>query len=134
MMVMMGCFSLLRLDQPWHQALVLLPGNLMVAGSLFVGAAAVAMRRRLSLAIGLFSAAITAVMGIVALRSEPGSTFLRLPGYPFIWVVIGLYIAFRLVINQQHEQRKQQAERQRRNAAAPPDDGGAARRDGGGGA
>lgn len=103
MMVMMGCFAVLRLDE---RALVLLPGNIAVALALGGGAVAVAMNRPFSLPIGLGSAALTAIVGLLGMRGgfEP---YVRLPGYPLIWVVIGLYIAFRLTINHQHQQRMQ---------------------------
>ncbi len=103
MMVMMGCFAILRLDQ---RALVLLPGNIVVALALGAGAVAVAMNRPFSLPVGLGSAALTSIVGALGLRGglEP---YIRLPGYPLIWVVIGLYIAFRLTINHQHQRRMQ---------------------------
>jgi hypothetical protein len=119
-MVMMGCFALFRLDE---HALVLLPGNLAVGGGLFVGAVAVALRRSFSLVVGLLSAGLTALMGILAVTSGASvARFLRLPGYPFIWVVIGLYIAFRLVLNHQHEQRLRRTE-DRERANQPPSEG-----------
>lgn len=111
-MVMMAVFAVFRLDT--HE-LVLRSGNLVVAIGLLVGGVAVALNKPFSLPVGLASAVSTAIMGIVGfvtLGSEP--RFLRLPGYPLIWVVIGLYIAFRLAINHQHQQRAQRA----RNAAA----------------
>jgi len=105
-MVMMACFSVFRLNP---RQLVLLPGNLVMAAGLLVGAAAVAMQRPFSLAAGLGSAALTAGLGFIALASSPaGSRYLNLPGYPLIWVVIGLYIAFRLVINHQYSRRRRQ--------------------------
>ncbi len=107
-MVVMACFAVFRLDE---RSLVLLPGNLLVAGGLLIGAVIVALERPFSLVIGLCSAALTAVMGLVAVSTGAASArYLRLPGYPFIWVVIGLYIAFRLVIHHQHQARLRQAE------------------------
>ena len=103
MMVMMGCFAIFRLDQ---RQVVLLPGNLAVAGGLWLGAVAIGLRRPYSMVIGLCSAALTALAGGIALGAGSAvAGYLRLPGYPLIWVVIGLYIAFRLVINKMHEQR-----------------------------
>lgn len=113
-MVMMACFAVFRLDQ---RQLILLPGNLAVAGGLIIGAVAVALNRPFSLPVGLASAALTAVSGVYALFSR-GSGVLNLPGYPLIWVVIGSYIAFRLLINQQHQQRL------RRNQSAIDAEGG----------
>jgi hypothetical protein len=109
MMVMMACFALFRLDQ---RAIVLLPGNLVVAGSLLIGAVAVAMNRPFSFAVGLAGALVTSIAGLLSIGPGPGgSRYARLPGYPLIWVVIGLYIAFRLVINRQHSQRMSQKTR-----------------------
>ena len=103
MMAIMGCFAIFRLDD--HR-FVLAPGNLAVTIALLAGAAVVHLNRPYSLAIGLLAAGFTAVMGVVAWAnfSHP-SPYVQLPGYPLIWVVIGLYIAFRLVINHQHQQR-----------------------------
>lgn len=106
-MVMMALFAVFRLDT--HE-LVLKPGNLAVSIALIVGGVVVALNKPFSLPVGLASAVLTAVMGIVGfatLGSEP--RYLRLPGYPLIWVVIGLYIAFRLVINHQQQLRTQRA-------------------------
>lgn len=101
MMVMMACFAVFRLDE---RALVLLPGNLAVAMGLLIGAAAVARDRPFSLPVGLASAGLTASMGLWALlQGVQGSRYLRLPGYPLIWVIVGLYIAFRLVIIRQQK-------------------------------
>lgn len=114
MMVMMGCFAILRLDE---RALVLLPGNIAVALALGIGAVAVAMNRPFSLPVGLGAAALTAIVGGLGVRGG-FAQYMRLPGYPLIWVVIGLYIAFRLAINHQHQQRMQTSRRQGAAAAA----------------
>lgn len=116
MMVMMAIFAVFRLDT--HE-IVLKPGNLAVSIGLIVGGVVVALNKPFSLPVGLASAALTAVMGVVGfatLGSEP--RYIRLPGYPLIWVVIGLYIAFRLVINHQQLLRAKQARTEAADDAA----------------
>ena len=77
-------------------------GNLAVAGSLLIAGVATAMQRRYSFLIGMAAAAVTATTGALATAGVRGIT---LPGMPFLWIVIGVYIGFRLTINLQHTQR-----------------------------
>lgn len=100
---MMGCFAVVQMN-PF--SLLLHPSNLAVAGGLLVGAAAVALRRPGSFAIGLAAAAVTAILGALGAAGVRG---IKLPGNPIIWLVIGLYIAFRMTLIQQTERRKEKA-------------------------
>lgn len=107
MMCMMGCFAVVQMN-PF--SLLLHPSNLAVAGGLLVGAAAVALRRPGSFAIGLGAAAVTAILGALGAAGVRG---IKLPGNPIIWLVIGLYIAFRITLIQQTERRKEKARAER---------------------
>jgi hypothetical protein len=104
MMCMMGCFAVVQMN-PF--SLLLHPSNLAVAGGLLIGAVAVALRRPGFFAVGLAAAAVTAIAGALGAAGVRG---IKLPGNPIIWVVIGLYIAFRLTLIQQSERRQQQAD------------------------
>jgi hypothetical protein len=99
MMCMMAIFAVVRVNP---LALQLGVGNLAVAGSLLVAGVATAMQLRYSFLIGMAAAAVTATTGALAAAGVRGIT---LPGLPFLWVVIGVYIGFRLTINLQHTQR-----------------------------
>lgn len=108
-MAMMACFALYRLDE---RAFVFLPGNLAVFGGLGIGALSLGLKRSFWLWGSLFGSALTAAMGLVALlHAQTGLTWMRLPGSPVIWVVIGLYLAFRLGLIYQQQQRKQNEQR-----------------------
>lgn len=109
-MAMMACFALYRLDE---RAFVLLPGNLAVFIGLAGGALSLALKRRGWLPVSLAGAALTAALGLysLSLAGRPLS-WMRLPGSPVIWLVIGLYCAFRLGLIYQNEVRKQTAQRQ----------------------
>jgi hypothetical protein len=100
MMCMMAVFAVVRMNP---LELQLGPGNLAISGALLIGAAATAMQRRYSFLIGMAAAAVTATTGALATAGVRG---VRLPGFPALWLVIGVYIAFRLTINLQHTQRK----------------------------
>lgn len=107
MMCMMGCFAVVQMN-PF--GLLLHPSNLIVAAALLIGAALVASRRASAYLIGLGAAGVTALLGGMGAAGMRG---IRLPGNPIIWVVIGLYIAFRLTLIQQNERRQGQLQSQR---------------------
>ena len=112
MMVMMGCFAVVRLNPT---GLLLHPGNIAVTAALLIGAVAVALKRPLSLGVGLAASAITAISGVLCAKGVSGFV---MPGYPLLWSVIGLYIAFRLVIDHQQTLRQQTDRRAKANLAA----------------
>ena len=116
MMCMMGCFAVVQMN-PF--GLLLHPSNLIVAAALLVGAALVASRKPGAYAIGMGAAAVTAIMGLLG---TVGVRAIALPGNPIIWVVIGLYIAFRLTLIHQSERRQDanRAPRRRAPADEPP--------------
>lgn len=126
-MAMMACFALYRLDE---RAFVLLPGNLAVFVGLSGGALALGLQRRFWLPISLLGALLTAALGLFSLsQSGRPLPWMRLPGSPVIWLVVGLYCAFRLGLIYQARQRQQTAQRQdalRKKLAAEDDDGPAA--------
>ena len=113
---MMACFALYRLDE---RALVLLPGNLVVTGGLGLGAIALAIHRRGWFVLSMAGGIVTAVMGVAA-TADPHTSWMRLPGSPIVWVVIGLYVSFRLALIFQDERRaaNDQELKTRRDAAA----------------
>lgn len=115
MMCMMGCFAVVQVN-PF--SFLLHPSNLAVAVGLLVGAAAVALRRPGSFAIGMAAAAMTAILGALGAAGVRG---VKLPGNPIIWVVIGLYIAFRLTLIQQTERRQEAARTRRPPRGGDPD-------------
>lgn len=105
MMCMMAVFAVVRMNP---LELQLGPGNLAISGALLIGAAATAMQRRYSFLIGMAAAAVTATTGALATAGVRG---VRLPGFPALWLVIGVYIAFRLTINLQQTQRRDRSQR-----------------------
>lgn len=109
-MAMMACFALYRLDE---RAFVLLPGNLAVFAGLAGGALSLGLKRRLWLPVSLLGAGLTAALGLFSL-SQNGRplSWMRLPGSPVIWLVIGLYCAFRLGLIYQSDVRQKNAQRQ----------------------
>lgn len=109
LMVMLAVFSSVRFSPP---GLTHLPGNLALGAVLLLGALAVALRRPWSYAAGLVAAAATAVAGGLSLRGYLG---MLLPSNPVIWIVAGLYLAFRLSLNQHAD-----AERGKPGAEARP--------------
>lgn len=111
MMCMMGCFAVVQMN-PF--GMLLYPSNLLVAAALLIGAALIASRKPFAYVIGMGAAAVTALMGMLGAAGVRG---IRLPGNPIIWVVIGLYIAFRLTLIQQSERRQEQARAPRRRAS-----------------
>ena len=110
MMAVMGCFAVLRLNPA---ALVLVPGNIAVALGLFIGAAATSQRKPYSLVVGLAGAAGAALGGGLMLAGVPEKV-VRLPGHAIMWLLIGVYIAFRLTQTHQAAQRAALAERKAR--------------------
>ena len=112
MMCMMGCFAVVQMN-PF--GLLLYPSNLIVAAALLIGAALVASRKASAYLIGLGAAGVTALLGGMGAAGMRG---IRLPGNPIIWVVIGLYIAFRLTLIQQNERQKVQLQSQRERLQA----------------
>lgn len=121
---MMACFALYRLDE---RSFVLLPGNLAVFSGLALGALSLGLGRRFWLLGSLSGAALTAAMGMISLlRSHSGLTWMRLPGSPVIWVVIGLYVGFRLALIYQNQQKKQADPRRESRHPQPADDASAA--------
>lgn len=114
---MMAIFAVVRVNPLMLQLGV---GNLAVAGSLLIAGVATATQRRYSFLIGMAAAAVTATTGALAAAGVRGIT---LPGLPFLWVVIGVYIGFRLTINLQHLQRAARRP-QRGERGDDPDRGG----------
>lgn len=115
---MMACFALYRLDE---RSFVFLPGNLAVFVGLAVGALSLALQRRLWLVAPLFGAGLTTLLGLISLsRMHSGLTWMRLPGSPVIWVVIGLYVAFRLALIYQKQQKQQSQRKEQDDAARHP--------------
>lgn len=97
---MMGVFAVVRI-QPF--TLFLAPGNAIVAIALLVGAGALLVARRFSLAIPTAAALVTMVGGLLSFAKVSG---FELPGYPLIWLVVGLYIEMRLVLIHQNLRRQ----------------------------
>lgn len=116
LMAMMGLMALIRLGPPEEtgvpRGIDLSPAGLAVAGSMAIGAIAVSLRRPFSLPVGLGAAGVTV---LIALLTTFGVGKLRLPGLPILWVVVGLYVGFRLSLNhhqeRQDEQKKARASR-----------------------
>jgi hypothetical protein len=120
LMFVMGCLAVVR---PFPIGLLVdlhNPANLIMAAALIFGAAAVARRRPSSFAIGLGAAGVTALAGVLGAAGVRGC---RLPGYPLMWVVIGMYIAFRLSLVRNQEQSQQRYQRRERAQTAPHDPG-----------
>jgi hypothetical protein len=104
LMAMMGILALIRLGPPEEtgvpRGLDLSPAGLIVAVSMLIGAIGVSLRRPFSLAMGLGAAGVTVLIGLL---TAFGVGKLRLPGLPILWVVVGLYVGFRLTLNQQKQ-------------------------------
>lgn len=97
LMIMLAAFASVRLNP---LGIIALPGNLVLSAALAVGAAGVALRRPWSYPVGLGAALLTALGGVLSFRAWLGT---NLPGHPVVWVVAGLYIAFRLTLNRHAE-------------------------------
>jgi hypothetical protein len=98
LMVMLGCFSIYQLAPP---GLSRMPGNWVLGLTLFVSAIAVALRRRWSYPVGLVGCLIVFIGGLLA---QTGRLSAYLVGQPILWILGGLYVAFRLVLNHHAEQ------------------------------
>lgn len=113
LMAMLAVFSVLRTSP---LGVLLFPGNLVLCAVLSLGAVAVALRRPFSYPVGLAAALCASLGGLLSLR---GWLQTNLPGHPVIWIVAGLYVAFRLTINRH-------AEEERRDTGGAKEDEGAA--------
>ncbi|MBL8634021.1 MAG: hypothetical protein JNM40_12430 [Myxococcales bacterium] len=100
MMCMMGVFALVRV-QPF--GLLLFPGNLVVGIGLLLGGLVLSANRSFSLAVATGAAILTMVGGLLTFGKVRG---FELPGYPLIWLVVGLYIEMRLVMHVQSQRRQ----------------------------
>jgi hypothetical protein len=105
LMFMMACLAIVRLNPFGLLVDVHNPANLVVAVAMVCGALAVSLQRPSSFPIGLGVAALTVLCGALALAGVHG---FRLSGSPLMWVVIGMYIAFRLTLVRQQARRQQQ--------------------------
>lgn len=95
MMCMMGVFAVVRFH-PF--GLLSAPGNLIVGAALLFGGLFLAFRRVFSLAIPTGAALIAMVGGLLTFAKVRG---FELPGFPLLWLIIGLYIEMRLVLHHQ---------------------------------
>ncbi len=100
MMCMMGMFAIVRV-QPF--GLMLAPGNLIVGAALLAGGLQLGFQRVFSLAIPTGAALIAMVGGLLTFGKVRG---FELPGFPLIWLVVGLYIEMRLVLHAQNLRRQ----------------------------
>jgi hypothetical protein len=116
-MLVMGCLAVVRMNPLGLLVDPRNPANLVVAGALIVGAAAVAARRPAAFVMGLVAAALTALAGVLGAAKVPGC---RMPGYPLMWGIIGLYIAFRLTLVQKNERAQDSAKRPRQHKEGEP--------------
>ncbi len=104
-MCMMGCFAVIRMNPV---GFLPYPGNIAVAAALLLAAPIVGMRRPGAYVIGLLAAGVTIFAGGLGAAKVHG---VELPGSPLMWIVIGLYIAFRLTLIQQGQRRQELAVR-----------------------
>ncbi len=93
LMVLMACSAVVNLHPP---GIYRQPGNLLVGAGLLGGAVAVALRRRRSYALGMIGAGFAVLGGLLSLRNLVSTA---LPGYPILWIGIGLYLMLRLSLN-----------------------------------
>jgi hypothetical protein len=71
----------------------------------------VALRKPFSYPLGLAASLCASLGGVLSFRGWLGTS---LPGHPAVWIVAGLYIAFRLTLNRQAEaDRRSEAEEPR---------------------
>lgn len=105
MMCMMGLFTIVRV-QPF--GLLLAPGNLIVGLALLAGGLQLGFQRTFSLAIPTGAALIAMVGGLLTFGQVRG---FELPGFPLIWLVVGLYIEMRLVLHSQNLRRQALAQK-----------------------
>jgi hypothetical protein len=95
LLAMMSCLAVITTHPI---ALSTRPDHWVVAVVLAAGAVAIALRRPFSYPVGLGAAFFAILAGVVSLRAPFG---IRLPGMPWVWILGGLYVAFRLALNQQ---------------------------------
>ncbi len=105
MMCMMGVFAIVRV-QPF--GLMLAPGNLVVGMALLLGGLQLGFQRVFSLAIPTGAALIAMVGGLLTYGKVRG---FELPGFPLIWLIVGLYIEMRLVLHMQNLRRQELAQK-----------------------
>jgi hypothetical protein len=105
MMCMMGCFAVVRMNPV---GLILTPGNIAVAVALLLAAPLIGLRKPFAFAVGLGAAGLTVLVGALGAAKVRG---IEMPGSPLMWIVIGLYIAFRLTLIQQSFRREELAAR-----------------------
>ena len=110
---MMGCFAVVRMNPV---GLILTPGNIGVAVALLLAAPIVGLRRPGSYVLGLAAAGLTVLAGALGAAKVRG---IELPGSPLMWIVIGLYIAFRLTLIQQSNRRQNLAAGPAKDPGAP---------------
>ncbi len=115
MMCMMGAFAIVRI-QPF--GLLLFPGNLLVGAALLLGGLTLAANRSFSLAVATGAALLTMVGGLLTFGKVRG---FALPGYPLIWLVVGLYIEMRLLVHFQNL-RRQALQKRREQSESNKDD------------
>ncbi len=114
---MMGCFAVVRMNPV---GLLPYPGNIAVAAALLLAAPIVALRKPGAFVVGLLAAAVTIGAGALGAAKVHG---IELPGSPLMWIVIGLYIAFRLTLIQQGQRRQDLAARKAQSRPdVTPDD------------
>lgn len=97
LMVMLACFATVNLRP---LGLFPFPGNLVLGAVLVAGAVAVALRRPFSYPAGVAASLCASVGGLLSYRNWLG---MNLPGHSVVWIVAGLYVAFRLTLNRQSE-------------------------------
>ena len=102
LMVMLACFAVFRLNPP---GLLPMAGNWVLSAILLASAVCVALKRPFSFVVGLGGALCVSIGGLLSLRGYLGTL---LPGHPVVWIVAGLYLAFRLTINHHAEQQKKE--------------------------
>lgn len=104
LMLVMAVLAVFRIYPP---ALILDHGNWVVSAAMLIGAIAVLRWRPLSYPVAILCAALTALCGVLATLKVRG---FRPVEFPLVWVVIGLYVAFRLSLI--HHQTRKQAQKQ----------------------
>jgi hypothetical protein len=105
MMCMMGAFAIVRLNP---LGLLLFPGNLVVGLALLIGGLALWAQRSFSLGVATGAALLTMGGGLLTFAKVKG---FELPGFPLIWLVVGLYLEMRLIFHFQHLRRQELAQR-----------------------
>jgi len=114
MMCMMGLFAIVRL-QPF--GLLLFPGNLVVGAALLCGGLTLAAKRSFSIPVATGAALLTMVGGLLTFGKVKG---FELPGFPLIWLVVGLYLEMRLILTHQQQRRQELADK-RQQSEQPKD-------------